>query len=307
MIENKTYQIDPVQDFLSSLKREKSIAYSSLLAFERDLIRLQIWANIAGKQIHELSTEDLRDWIEHLRRSRQSPVIIERTIRLIRSLFKFLLTQGYINADPTIDLDAFKSNKQLPKLLSEDEVERLVAALDDVFSSSFDQVTSTEEADPTPLQISTPIQPSTTTSQPPTILVPSTIVEPPTVKTSAPLLPIDPTTLPLEQEEIAEPVIPVQKVQRRRHPRIPLVIRIGLEGLSTTGHHFQIEAETVLVSRCGATVLANVKVEPGSTIYITLPEIERIRAQVTGVRFDKKDKRQLIGVKLINPRTWLGN
>jgi hypothetical protein len=294
MVDEKYYQIDPIQEYLSTLKKEKGISYSSFLAFERDLIRLQIWANIAGKQVHELAAEDLRDWIEHLRRSRQSPVIIERTIRLIRSLFNFFLVKGYVTTDPTIDIDTIKSNKQLPKLLSEDEVERLVAALDE----------TSNKVSPKPTTLKNPAQPVKTETQVKTVE--------PTVAPSKPSAPIPRpqakiTNPSLDKEDLPDPEIPIQKPQRRRHPRIPLVIRIGLEGLSITGHHFKVEAETVLVSRCGATILADVKVEPGSTIYLTLPDIERIRAQVTGIRFDKKDKRQLIGVKLINPRTWLGN
>jgi integrase/recombinase XerD len=55
---------------------------------------------------------------------------VKRRAAAVRSLFKYLLRENVLTADPTLDLAAPKLPKRLPRVLTIEEVERLLAAPD---------------------------------------------------------------------------------------------------------------------------------------------------------------------------------
>ena len=121
---------DFVKEFLTYLQVEKGLARLSLESYRRDLDRLQTWANKNGKQISELTRADLRKWIASLSREGLAPTSIARAVSATRGFFKFLMLDGYIKAHPAEDLDTPQRFSYLPKFLTEDEINRLLAAPD---------------------------------------------------------------------------------------------------------------------------------------------------------------------------------
>jgi len=118
------------REFLSYLQVEKGLARHSLDSYRRDLDRLQTWSNKNGKQISELVRADLRKWIASLSREGLAPASIARAVSATRGFFKFLMLDGHIKSHPAEDLDTPQRFSYLPKFLTEDEINRLLAAPD---------------------------------------------------------------------------------------------------------------------------------------------------------------------------------
>jgi len=121
---------DFVKEFLTYLQVEKGLARHSLESYRRDLYRLQSWAERCGKQISELERADLRKWIASLSREGLAPASIARAVSATRGFFKFLMLDGHIKSHPAEDLDTPQRFSYLPKFLTEDEINRLLAAPD---------------------------------------------------------------------------------------------------------------------------------------------------------------------------------
>ena len=121
---------DFVKEFLTYLQVEKGLARLSLESYRRDLDRLQTWANKNGKQISELTRADLRKWIASLSREGLAPTSIARAVSATRGFFKFLMLDGHIKTHPAEDLDTPQRFSYLPNFLTEDEINRLLAAPD---------------------------------------------------------------------------------------------------------------------------------------------------------------------------------
>jgi integrase/recombinase XerD len=119
---------DFVKEFLTYLQVEKGLARHSLESYKRDLIRLQTWGNKTGKQIYELTRADLRKWIASLSREGLAPTSIARAVSATRGFYKFLMLDGHIRNHPAEDLDTPQRFAYLPKFLTEDEINRLLAA-----------------------------------------------------------------------------------------------------------------------------------------------------------------------------------
>ena len=121
---------DFVKEFLTYLQVEKGLARLSLESYRRDLCRLQTWSEKCGKQISDLTRADLRKWIASLSREGLAPASIARAVSATRGFFKFLMLDGHIKTHPAEDLDTPQRFSYLPKFLTEDEINRLLAAPD---------------------------------------------------------------------------------------------------------------------------------------------------------------------------------
>lgn len=121
---------DFIREYLTYIQVEKGLARHTLESYKRDLDRLNAWANTHGKQITELTRADLRKWIASLSREGLAPTSIARTVSATRGFFKFLMLDGHIKSHPAEDLDTPQRFSYLPRFLTEDEIDRLLAAPD---------------------------------------------------------------------------------------------------------------------------------------------------------------------------------
>ncbi len=121
---------DLVREFLTYIQVEKGLARNSLASYGRDLARLEAWAKDQGKAIEDLARADLRGWIADLSREGLSPASVSRAVSAARGLFRFLMLDGHIQTHPAEDLSTPQGNAYLPRFLTEDEMERLLAAPD---------------------------------------------------------------------------------------------------------------------------------------------------------------------------------
>jgi len=92
--------------------------------------------------------------------------------------------------------------------------------------------------------------------------------------------------------------------QRPRSPRVPVEFALGVEGKTTSGEPFNIQAQAIKISRAGATILLEVDVALGSILKLTPPFGRELNAEVNGVWTDQIDGRRRIGVKLLDEDGW---
>lgn len=119
-----------IKEFLTYIQVEKGLATLTLESYRRDLERLERWAAKIKKPIAELNRPDLRKWIAELSREGLAPSSVARAVSAARGFFKFLMLDGYIKHHPAEDLDTPQKFSYLPRFLTEEEIDRLLAAPD---------------------------------------------------------------------------------------------------------------------------------------------------------------------------------
>ncbi len=125
-----SHQRDLVKEFLTYIQVEKGLARHTFQSYERDLKRLNAWANRIGKPIPELTRPDLRNWTAELSREGLSPSSVARAVSAARGFFRFLMLDGHIRTCPTEDLDTPQKFVRLPTFLTEEEINLLFSAPD---------------------------------------------------------------------------------------------------------------------------------------------------------------------------------
>jgi integrase/recombinase XerD len=99
-------------------------------SYARDLAALAGYAESRGKDIEGLQRTDLEAFVRHLQSAGHSPRSAARAVASVRGLYRFLLAEKAIAADPAEDLRAPRAWPALPKYLDLEEVDRLLAQPD---------------------------------------------------------------------------------------------------------------------------------------------------------------------------------
>ncbi|MHB1298218.1 MAG: site-specific tyrosine recombinase XerD [Gemmatimonadaceae bacterium] len=99
-------------------------------AYGRDLARLATWAIVKGvRDPAGIEAPHLREFVYHLKDLGLAPSSIRRSISAIRTWYRFLLTEGVLQKDPSEKLETPRKWRVLPEVLTATEVERLIAAV----------------------------------------------------------------------------------------------------------------------------------------------------------------------------------
>ena len=127
--ENKTVD-NMVKAYMRYLKLERNLSPNTVEAYRNDLRWLLAYVNFHGLKVEELKLEDLDNFSASLHDQRITPRSQARILSGVRSFFKFLLLDGFIDADPTELLVSPHVRNALPDVLSTAEVDRLEASID---------------------------------------------------------------------------------------------------------------------------------------------------------------------------------
>jgi integrase/recombinase XerD len=114
------------------LQLEKSLSDNSVEAYLRDVEKLTAFllAKNILKSPAEIELNDLQQFIRWAAGSEMSDTSQARMISGIRSFYKYCLLENISPKDPTMLLEAPKLKRKLPDVLSFDEIEKIIAAID---------------------------------------------------------------------------------------------------------------------------------------------------------------------------------
>ncbi len=113
-----------IDDFLAHLAIERQGSAHTLDAYRRDLAALTGWAR--GRDLLTLDGNDLRAFVAAEHRRGLSPKSLQRRLSACRSLYRWLLKQGRLQASPAEGVRAPKPPRKLPQVLDVDEAVQLV-------------------------------------------------------------------------------------------------------------------------------------------------------------------------------------
>ncbi len=116
-----------VDSFLEMLAAERGAARLTIDAYRRDLIDFARFAGAGGRAIADADVETVRGYLSHLA-TRMAPGTSARRLSCLRQFYRFLFAEERRADDPTATIASPRKSKPLPKVLSEDEVERLLVA-----------------------------------------------------------------------------------------------------------------------------------------------------------------------------------
>ena len=112
------------------LKLEKGLSPNSVDAYERDLSKLTYYLKEAGIETDKASFEVLRDFVIEIANVGIHPRSQARILSGIKSYYHFLVYKNKIENDPTELLESPKIGLYLPEVLTVEEIDAIVHAID---------------------------------------------------------------------------------------------------------------------------------------------------------------------------------
>jgi integrase/recombinase XerD len=119
-----------VDAYLSHLTVERRLAVNSVESYARDLALLAGFAAGRGVDVDTLGRADLEALVRDLMTEGRSPRSVARVVACLRSFYRFLVINGTLADSPAGDLRPPRAWKLLPKSLSVEEIDRLLAQPD---------------------------------------------------------------------------------------------------------------------------------------------------------------------------------
>lgn len=121
-----------IDEFISHIRFEKGLAENTVSAYRRDLLLWRGFCAISKNEPKKVTAEDLTAFLERLRAGQPpaskplSPSSVARIVVSLRALYRFLLSEGRVDSDPTADLGVPKLPRSLPKAIPLEDIERLI-------------------------------------------------------------------------------------------------------------------------------------------------------------------------------------
>jgi integrase/recombinase XerD len=119
-----------IKTFLDFCRIEKGLAANSVDAYRRDLARFDAWLAGRGTADRTPGVEEVRGYLDALHTAGLAASSIARHTTTLRNWYQFLLREGAIDHDPTEFLPLPKQWSTIPKFLSLEDIDRMIAAPD---------------------------------------------------------------------------------------------------------------------------------------------------------------------------------
>lgn len=121
-----------IKGFKSYLQLERSLSGNSIEAYLRDVEKfvqfLEIQEiNVSPEKVEQQTIEDFLKWISELGMNARSQA---RILSGLKAFYKYLLMEDMIDLAPTDLVEAPKIGRKLPEVLSIDEINQLIEAID---------------------------------------------------------------------------------------------------------------------------------------------------------------------------------
>ena len=114
--------------FLEMMAVERAAAHNTLTAYARDLADTGEYLAARGTGLAEAAAEDIEGYFAGLGMRGLSPATAARRRAAVRQFYRFVLGEGWRSDDPSRRVEAPKQGRPLPKVLSREEMDRLIAA-----------------------------------------------------------------------------------------------------------------------------------------------------------------------------------
>ena len=112
------------EEFKSFLFVDKKYSENTINSYLNEYDKFSNFFN--NKDVSKITTDELEEYLSYLKKNNLSSRSISHNIYVIRTLYKFLLINKYIEKDIAVFLELPKLKKALPKVLTIKEVDKLL-------------------------------------------------------------------------------------------------------------------------------------------------------------------------------------
>ena len=115
-----------LDDFCAWIVVEKGLATATQEAYRSDLDLFAVWCRLRETDWADVDEECVVSWLWSQKQTEAAATTLARRLVAVRQFYKYLRIEGGADHDPVAFVDAPRTGRKLPALLSRDEVDRLI-------------------------------------------------------------------------------------------------------------------------------------------------------------------------------------
>ncbi|QEW08651.1 site-specific tyrosine recombinase XerD [Nitrincola iocasae] len=119
-----------IREYVQLAWLEKGLSRNTQLSYQRDLKHFALWLNDRSLYLLQVQRHHLQAYLDWRVGQAFKAVSTARVLSCLRGFYRFLLREGRVEQDPTLNIASPKPGRPLPKTLTETDVECLLAAPD---------------------------------------------------------------------------------------------------------------------------------------------------------------------------------
>ncbi|GAB2573993.1 integrase/recombinase XerD [Gracilibacillus alcaliphilus] len=118
----------PVEEFFHYLQIERGLSDNTLQAYKRDLSNYYQFVREQQQRTdwHQVTRHDIMQFLYQLNDQGKSSATIARMLSTLRLFHQFLIREYQLKDDPSLHIETPKANRKLPKVLSPNDVDKLL-------------------------------------------------------------------------------------------------------------------------------------------------------------------------------------
>ncbi len=124
------HHLPAIDQFLDTLWMEHGLSQNTLAAYRQDLKGLAGWLGARSRKLEEADQADLLDYIAERHQQGHKARSSARLLSSMRRFYRYLIREERCATDPTAKIESPRIGRPLPAVLSEADVEALLAAPD---------------------------------------------------------------------------------------------------------------------------------------------------------------------------------
>ena len=116
--------IQAYENYLSKVKRASS---NTIASYMRDIRQFSEWLHDEGVDVIDATQLNISDYLRYLEESGKSGATISRSLASLKNFYGHLVSSGFLEITPVLDIRVNRGEKRLPQILTGREIELLLA------------------------------------------------------------------------------------------------------------------------------------------------------------------------------------
>ena len=118
-----------IERFLDACVAEKGASPNTVNAYRIDLLQ---FSNVCKKDLRKINTEEITEFFQQLTSEGMKSASISRKMSALSDFYRFLLSEKEISQNPFEDIESPKKENKLPKFLTRQDIEHIIAAAQNI-------------------------------------------------------------------------------------------------------------------------------------------------------------------------------
>jgi integrase/recombinase XerD len=120
--------LDLIKAYENYLTKVKQASDNTVFSYIRDIRQFSDWLNAyAGTDIVDATQLNIRAYLDHLNNGGKSSATTSRCIASLKNFYAYLVSSGFVEETPVVDVHVDRGEKKLPQILTNKEIELLLA------------------------------------------------------------------------------------------------------------------------------------------------------------------------------------